>query len=165
MVGKKGELMGLPFILILSVVLIAFILVTGSILITRWINFNCEVENNKKVSDIKGFVDNMYFNDGDGSQRVLQGTKFQFCSNVQYVCFYNPGETKNIPTNLTIQPQLKDKIKVRLNDKNSNVLLITDADIVLSAKLEYLKTSGNMLCVKNKDKIKLEKETFFIKVT
>lgn len=93
--GKKGELMGLPFVFIISLI-IAAVIVIFSIMTIK--NFTCRGEQvaiNVFVSDFRSQVENAFYTTR-GSQTIFRGTLPRGgCASVEQICLAFPEEARS----------------------------------------------------------------------
>ncbi|HIH18227.1 MAG TPA: hypothetical protein HA282_02085 [Nanoarchaeota archaeon] len=93
--GRKGELMGLPFVFIISLIIAAIIVIFSVITIK---NFTCRGEQvaiNVFVSDFNSQVEKAFYTTR-GSQTIFRGNlPNQGCAKIEQVCLGFPSEARS----------------------------------------------------------------------
>lgn len=130
---KRGQLLGEPFLIIFSLVVLAFIIFFGIRYIPQLLDLGCKTEFVTSAKNIEAEVQTVYNLDFGSTVRK----KFDLCG-IQIICFVSEGvDITKIPA------ELQNIVKIR---KNDNVFFLgKESD---SFFIDHLQPSKNPICKK-----------------
>lgn len=105
---KRGQLLGMPFIMIFALIVGALTLAGGLYYIFKLLPMGEQISINKEINDFRATVKAYYYLEEGNSKRV----KLQFPSKALNVCFYDKDKAWNVPETPGIgyPPDFKTKL-------------------------------------------------------
>ena len=153
---KKGQVMGLPLVLIFGLIVAALILFFG----VRWIislqNQADYVDLLDSIRDLDTYVQT-FENFDEGSSKIYS---LDFPSDIDSVCFYDQGTSFNCQLNGgPCSVDLDDYIQL-VGDANSNVYIYSSGnyDRTRFAISSFQPKGANPVCVSNKGTVLITSE-------
>jgi len=162
--NKKAQIMGVPFQIIFSLILIAAFIYAAMIGIRYFIGTSNHAKINLFIGELSGDVENAWL-----ATEISQEYEFSLPSGIKYVCFSEPNTLTKAMLNSSECPEFEMYVS-NFKDKNMNMFFCppeeawkVDAPInaLISCKgKNCLQFNKNPYCIKNtgKIKIKLEKD-------
>ena len=161
-------MMGLPFVFIISLIIMAVIVIFAVMAIK---NFTCRQEQitiNLFVSDLRKSVEEAFYN-AKGSQTIFEGTLPKGCSKIEFVClgFPEEGFDRGWQQGLGIDDNKADDIEKEISfykDTNYNFFFYPQKSLGTTgvSSVHNINSTGipislekNPTCLSNKGKIEL----------
>ncbi len=155
MKNKRGELLGMPFIMIFALVVGALTLAGGIYYVFKLVPMGERISVNKEINDFKTVIKSFYYLPEGNSKKV----KMQFPSKVSNVCFYDKDKAWLPPATPGIgyPPDFKAKLSFYKTfftaNTERNLFIFPSKDFKESAfpipNLNLRSQDVNPVCVKN----------------
>lgn len=151
--GKRGQLLGMPFIMIFALVVGALTLAGGLYYIFKLVPMAEQISASKEINDFKTTIKAYYYLEEGNSKKV----RLQFPSKALNVCFYDKGKAWNPGTGTGYPPDFtaKEPFYEKLFSANTerNMFFFPTKEFKESAfYIPYLNLESqttNPICVKN----------------
>jgi hypothetical protein len=154
---KRGEVFGMSFNMIFSIIIIVFFLVAAFYGIKAILNYNEKIQLNLFQKDLQNEIDEAWH-----SERTLLTFNSTLPSKVDYVCLV---DFASLPKNATsTEISLYDNLKQSGYDSKTNLYLYSQkAGTIKSGTLSHIDLKNkNPVCfrlINNKVSMKIEKKT------
>lgn len=162
--GKRGELLGMPFIMMFALIVGALTLAGGLYYVFKLVPMAERISIDKEINDFKTVVESHYYSGEIGD---IKKVKIQFPSKVLNVCFFDinkynakgwkPGTGNDYPPDFITKKDFYEKFFASNTERN--MFLFPSKELKESAfYIPYLNLQShpnNPTCVKNGQTIRL----------
>jgi hypothetical protein len=154
---KRGEVFGMSFGMIFSIILIVFFIATAFIGIKYFLSYQCTLQGNLLVKDLQGDIDKAW----NSEKTILTfNSSMPSCFDVDYICFIDFSKDPISASNIEIN--IYDNIKHSSYSADKILYFYNeDSMVVKSSTIKHLDLSKkNPVCfrvINDKVSIKIQK--------